>query len=91
MEDNYVNAGYINWIVTFVCYANPMVGSLNWLRPIVCGSLTGLVLGDPQTGCIVGATLELAFLGSYAIERSTSSGLYGRYDFGNSICNYIWS
>ena len=54
-------------IVTFVCYANPMVGSLNWLRPIVCGSLTGLVLGDPQTGCIVGATLELAFLGSYAI------------------------
>lgn len=32
-------------IVTFVCYANPMVGSLNWLRPIVCGSLTGLVLG----------------------------------------------
>ena len=54
-------------IVTFVCYANPMVGSLNWLRPIVCGSLTGLVLGDPQTGCIIGATLELAFLGSYPI------------------------
>ena len=44
-----------------------MVGSLNWLRPIVCGSLTGLVLGDRQTGCIIGATLELAFLGSYPI------------------------
>lgn len=54
-------------IVAFGCYATTLVGSLNWLRPIVCGSFTGLVLGDPQTGCIIGAILELAFLGNYAI------------------------
>lgn len=54
-------------LVTFLSYGTYMVGSLNWIRPIVCGSFVGLVLGDPYTGCIVGATLELAFLGSYSI------------------------
>ncbi len=33
-------------------------------RPIVTGFLTGLVLGDMETGIVMGATLELAFIGS---------------------------
>ena len=36
-------------------------------RPIVLGPLVGLILGDFQTGIVVGATLELAFLGQYSV------------------------
>ena len=33
-------------------------------RPIVTGVLIGLVMGDLETGIIVGATLEMVFIGS---------------------------
>lgn len=33
-------------------------------RPIVLGLLIGLVLGDVKTGCILGASLELIFMGA---------------------------
>lgn len=36
-------------------------------RPIITGMLTGLVLGDLQTGIILGATLELAFIGAFSV------------------------
>lgn len=36
-------------------------------RPIVLGTLVGLVLGDLQQGIIIGATLELFFLGSVSV------------------------
>ena len=32
-------------------------------RPLVCGALAGLVLGDPVTGAVVGATINLVYLG----------------------------
>ena len=32
-------------------------------RPIVTGPIVGLILGDVQTGLIVGATLELVWMG----------------------------
>lgn len=38
-------------------------------RPIVTGVLIGLVMGDLQTGIIVGATLEMVFIGSVTIGR----------------------
>ena len=36
-------------------------------RPIVTGVLIGLVMGDLETGIIVGATLEMVFIGSVTI------------------------
>lgn len=36
-------------------------------RPIVLGTLVGLVLGDLQQGIIIGATLELFFLGAVSV------------------------
>lgn len=36
-------------------------------RPIIMGALTGLVMGDLQAGVIMGATLELAFVGAVSI------------------------
>lgn len=32
-------------------------------RPLVCGLLTGCILGDPVTGAVVGATINLVYLG----------------------------
>lgn len=32
-------------------------------RPLVCGMLTGVILGDPVTGAVVGATINLVYLG----------------------------
>lgn len=32
-------------------------------RPMVCGFLTGLVMGDPITGTMVGATINLMYIG----------------------------
>lgn len=36
-------------------------------RPIVTGALTGILMGDIPTGVILGATLELVFLGNFSI------------------------
>ena len=41
-------------------------------RPIVEGALMGLVLGDPVTGTIIGATLEIVFLGSFPVGAAVS-------------------
>lgn len=42
-------------------------------RPIFIGFVTGLLLGDMQTGILVGAQLELAFLGIVAIGAGTAA------------------
>lgn len=43
------------------------IGSLYANRPIVLGPLVGLVLGDLQQGIVIGATLELFFMGAVSI------------------------
>ena len=42
-------------------------------RQIVLGPLVGLILGDLQMGIVVGATLELAFLGQVSVGAYTVS------------------
>lgn len=39
-------------------------------RPIVLGTIVGLILGDLETGVVVGGTLELVFIGAAAIGGS---------------------
>lgn len=40
-----------------------LLGSISVVyRPLVAGTLVGLVLGDPVTGCIIGATINLPYL-----------------------------
>ena len=43
-------------------YGFPMTG-----RPIVVSTLTGLVLGDPVQGVILGSILELMFIGAFNV------------------------
>ncbi len=49
------------------CHLDWAVGSLYLNRPIVLAPLVGLILGDLQTGLLLGATLEALFLGSVTI------------------------
>lgn len=42
-------------------------GTLYIFRPIVLGTLTGIVLNDVNQGLIIGATLELFFMGAVSI------------------------
>lgn len=51
-------------IIYWLAEANlPFVGLWTLQRPLVCGFLTGCVLGDPITGAVVGATINLVYLG----------------------------
>lgn len=57
-------------IVAFIAQSEYALGTSLISRPIVTGLLTGIVLGDIQTGVIMGATLELAFIGSFSVGAS---------------------
>ena len=41
----------------------PFVGLWSLQRPLVCGLVTGCVLGDPVMGAVVGGTINLVYLG----------------------------
>lgn len=51
-------------ILYWLAEANlPFVGLWTIQRPLVCGFITGCFLGDPVTGAVVGATINLVYLG----------------------------
>lgn len=57
-------------LVAFFGYSNVIMGSSMLDRPLVISPLVGLVLGDLTTGIIVGATLELVWLGAFPVGAS---------------------
>lgn len=57
-------------LVAMLGNAEYYLGTCMLSRPLVMGTLAGLVMGDLQSGIIMGATLELAFVGSFSIGAS---------------------
>lgn len=57
-------------LVAFFAYMHSYMGSTMHNRPIIVAPLVGLVLGDITTGILVGATLELVFMGAFPIGAS---------------------
>ena len=53
-------------LVAFIAQSEYALGTSLLSRPIVTGLFTGIVLGDVKAGIIMGATLELAFIGSFS-------------------------
>lgn len=52
----------------FICFAgNYLTGQSMMERPLVVGLVTGLLMGDIQTGILMGASLEAVFLGNVNI------------------------
>lgn len=69
-------------IIAFIGFLECGLGNSMIQRPIVMGPLVGLALGDLSTGLEVGATLELAFMGTQAIGAAlppeiTAGGILG--------------
>lgn len=54
-------------LVAMLGNAEYLLGTSMLSRPLVMGTLTGLVMGDVTMGVTIGATLELAFIGSFSI------------------------
>ncbi|MDD3173260.1 MAG: PTS sugar transporter subunit IIC [Herbinix sp.] len=54
-------------LVYFVFQLDFLGGTTHISRPIVLGAITGLVMGDLQAGIIIGANLELVYMGVVSI------------------------
>ena len=54
-------------------------------RPIVLGTLTGLLLGDVATGAMVGGSLEVIYLGVVNIGGATSTDMGVSTTFGTAL------
>lgn len=63
------------FIAGFSYFSRRYMGDLFLERAIVLGPVTGLILGDLQTGLIVGASLELIFIGAADIGGSVPPNL----------------
>ncbi|EDT2960027.1 PTS sugar transporter subunit IIC [Salmonella enterica subsp. enterica] len=57
-------------LVAFIARSEYALGTSLISRPIVTGPLTGLVFGDFQAGIVMGATMEVAFIGSFSVGAS---------------------
>ena len=55
------------FLLTFLGYSEWFFGTSYIQRPIVLGPLVGLAMGDLTSGIIMGATLELAMIGSISV------------------------
>lgn len=69
-------------LLTAVIVADWLTGTNNISRPIISSVFVGLIMGDLQTGIIMGATLELAFIGAITIGAArppdiVSGGILG--------------
>lgn len=58
-------------LINVIGYLDYFFGGIMLNRPIVLAPLVGLVLGDLQAGIIMGATLELVFMGVITIGAAT--------------------
>ena len=62
-----VGQAIILGLIVIIANIDWFIGKTNICRPIILGVLVGIVMGDITTGIIMGATLELAFIGAVAI------------------------
>ena len=65
-----INALLVGIVYYISVWLSAMGGVFHFNRPIIVGPLVGLVLGDLQTGIILGATFESVFLGVIAVGGS---------------------
>ncbi len=78
-------------IVAFIAQSEYALGTSLLSRPIVTGLFTGIVLGDVKTGIVMGATLELAFIGSFSVGASIPPDVVTGGILGTAFAIYSWS
>ena len=63
-------------LIAFLVYMGDTLGYSQYDRPICTGLLVGIVLGDVTQGLIIGASLELAFIGTVSIGAALPPDIY---------------
>lgn len=58
-------------VVTWICMIGNLGGTLMWQEALIVGTLTGFIVGDVQTGLIIGSTLTLMSLGMWTYGGAT--------------------
>ena len=69
------NYGYGYWMIS---------------RPIFAGPLIGLLLGDVQTGLLVGGSVELMYMGVIPVGGKRAAQCADRRYSLHSICHFEW-
>ena len=54
---------FVSVVCAFFGWTNYGFVNLQTTKPVVCGALVGLILGDLRTGIIIGGTLTLVYMG----------------------------
>lgn len=85
MSDNLLIQALLITLVAFIGYMHCYWGSTMNNRPIVVATLVGLVLGHLETGIMVGASLELIFLGAVPIGASNPPDITSGAIIGTSF------
>lgn len=57
----------VGLVLAILWFIEKMLGTPMVIRPIVVSSVIGIILGDAQAGIMIGATLELIFMGAIQI------------------------
>ena len=68
-----LNAFFVALAVFVGVGGHELFGMVMLSRPIVVAPLTGLLLGDVQTGLLVGASLESIFMGVVNVGISSTA------------------
>lgn len=63
----YMGTAIVLGLIVLIANLDYFIGKTNISRPLIIGLMVGIVMGDISTGLIMGATLELAFIGAFAI------------------------
>ena len=80
-----LNALLVSLVYYFSSSLSIVFGVFHFNRPIIVAPLVGLVLGDLQTGIILGATFEAVFLGVIAIGGSMPADATLGSVFGTAV------
>ena len=73
---------FLIFLIACFGYSDYFTGKSLQTRPLVLGPLVGLIMGDLQAGCVIGATLELAMMGAVGVGAAlppevVSGGILG--------------
>lgn len=80
-----LNAFLVALIYYIAVWVGDFSGLFHFSRPIIVGPLIGLVLGDLQTGIILGATFESVFLGVIAVGGAVPADAPSAAAMGTAI------
>lgn len=75
-------------LIAYLKMTDTVTTQLFAFNTIICGWLTGLVVGDPTTGLSIGATMQLMSMGVVAVGGSSMPDYPIAAIIANNDCGY---